>query len=259
VSSGKPSRKRVHPGDILEIDVEGRYAYVQALGKHPILGWAVCVLTDALDSPCQRPEDLVPDRGYVAFYSIDAAAREGDAQVVARGAWHRDVPERMRARHHIDRSGRVLDWEIDDSSHPSGYYVTQLLTDEERQLPIAEIWPHEVLCAHIRSGWRPEQFVDVPPSHESSRSTDDRLDTVPSGTTYHYLYLPTESAARQAEASLTKHGYEVPKCRPGADKDQWLLLVRQPIAADDDATAKALEEMAIRLGGEYDGSQTSID
>ena len=54
-------------------------------------------------------------------------------------------------------TSRVETWLIDDES---GTAVKTTLSDDERYLPIAALWNHEILVHRLRDHWRPEQEID---------------------------------------------------------------------------------------------------
>lgn len=74
----------------------------------------------------------------------------------------------------------------------------------------------------------------------------------------HYLYFPTESAARAAACELEIAGY-VTKRRLAAIGDSWLVLAIPQDGAGDPSIARPfLEEVAGRFDGEYDGWEAQI-
>ena len=82
------------------------------------------------------------------------------------------------------------------------------------------------------------------------------------GTIRHYLYAPTESAARKAELLLGQHILEPAEIRPAAMGDNWLVIVLQKgvLSRDSISTARlVLEDIALQINGEYDGWETDLD
>lgn len=142
--------KRVRPGDVLEIAADGGMIYVHYLGKHPEYGDAVAV------SPAKHLErmpislELFRD-SYITFYPAAVAVNRGLASVVGHLA-SAGLPPRVRRPG--ARSGRKIEtWIIEDHSRET---VKESLSDEERELPIAVIWNHELLVQRVSEGWRPE-------------------------------------------------------------------------------------------------------
>jgi regulator of RNase E activity RraB len=82
----------------------------------------------------------------------------------------------------------------------------------------------------------------------------------------HYLYLPTEDAAKQARDTLRSEGYTA-EVRPAADAEtgvpnQWLALARIETVVDEamiDRARERLELLAVEHGGEYDGWEAAAD
>lgn len=147
--------KRPKPGDFLRISVDGLAAHIYYLGKHSEYGDVIRVVGSASVPDNLSDQDALLATGYTAFYPVRAAAREGLAHVVRHhehgGA--KQVPTKLRRPGARARDGGVLTWVIEQDGRE---YVTKHLTAEERSLPIAVIWNHEMLCTRIRDGWRPE-------------------------------------------------------------------------------------------------------
>jgi hypothetical protein len=96
----------------------------------------------------------VLSKGYFAFYPVLAAMKHG----LVTFAMHHDpvppVPLRLRRPGAMERNGTVITWIIEDGERER---VTKTLSQEERALPIAAIWNHEMLRIRLREGWRPER------------------------------------------------------------------------------------------------------
>ena len=143
--------KRLKTGDVLEITTgDGRFVYLQYLGKHAEYGDAVAVCPREYASRVPENASLFVS-AYVTFYPAHAAVARGLARVHGTSA-----PQRMPARWR--RAGArvgltVKTWIIEDGSSEE---VKHQLSPEERHLPIAAIWNHEFLLQRVREGWRPE-------------------------------------------------------------------------------------------------------
>ena len=89
---------------------------------------------------------------YVTFYPVATAVARGFVEVIGTLV-SGGMPHRFRRPEAISRDGKVMTWIIEDDSSE----VLRLeLTPEERRLPIAEIWNHEMLIDRILHQWRPD-------------------------------------------------------------------------------------------------------
>lgn len=142
--------KRAKPGDVLEVTAADGVIYTHYLGKHPEYGDAVAVCpTKHLKRVPVSPNLF--HSGYVTFYPAVAAVNRGLAAVVG----HLPSPGLpKRVRRPGARSGRKVEtWIIEDDSRET---VKDRLSDEDRELPIAVIWNHELLVQRVSEGWRPD-------------------------------------------------------------------------------------------------------
>lgn len=72
----------------------------------------------------------------------------------------------------------------------------------------------------------------------------------------HFLYFPTEAAAREIGATISSRGYDVQVEEPGPDGVNWLVQpsIRTVITPDAiTSQRRELTELATAKGGEYDG------
>jgi len=147
--------KKPRPGDVFELQVEGSVAYLQYLGKHPSYGDAIRILhTKSLPATAQGWCAAVA-KGYIVFYPLRSSSAQGLVSMVGHHDKALEVPRTVRRAGARDRDGRVRRWIIVegdriDSSH-------EVLTAEQRMLPIAGIWNHAMLCKRVLQGWRPEE------------------------------------------------------------------------------------------------------
>jgi hypothetical protein len=144
-------KKRIKPGDVLEVPVGDRLVYAQFLGRHPQYGDGILLSATALDVRPTLTADLF-DTGYVTFYPASVAVARGFAEVVGTLP-PQLLPTRLRRAGAIGRDGKVATWVIEDDN---GEVVKTRLTKEEKKLPLAEIWNHEMLLHRVSQGWRPE-------------------------------------------------------------------------------------------------------
>lgn len=73
--------------------------------------------------------------------------------------------------------------------------------------------------------------------------------------TSHYLYLPDREAAERAGKALARAGFRS-EAGPASDGDDWLLVATHDAIANterDVATQEALREIALAVGGSYNG------
>jgi hypothetical protein len=270
--------KRIGPGDVLEaVSPRGRI-YLHYLGKHPKYGDAVAICPTIFPEPI-RIEDALFRDGYVAFYPAAAAAVKGLVKVVGRLP-PTPVPSRLR-RFGAMSGTRVDTWIVEDG-------VTELvkrrLSDEELKLPLAGIWNHEYLLERVLEGWRPEQEGNGEggPSvaeNEVAPVSDDRQrpgnaptdrdaieelrrtsNTEEPHLVAHYLYFQRKDAAARTAVELRARGFRIEE-RLGADGVNWLVLARHDAIPTEKAIAsvrKTLEQLAERLGGEYDGWEAEV-
>ena len=73
--------------------------------------------------------------------------------------------------------------------------------------------------------------------------------------TSHYLYVPDREAAERAGKALARAGFRS-EAGPAADGDDWLLVATHDEVAEKErevATQEAMREIAIAVGGQYNG------
>jgi hypothetical protein len=63
------------------------------------------------------------------------------------------LPKRFRRPREIPGDGAVEAWVIEGGWRE---VVRQNLSDEERRMPIADVWNHESLRQRIANGWTPQ-------------------------------------------------------------------------------------------------------
>jgi hypothetical protein len=143
-------RKRLVGGEILEVSVGKRFGYVQFIGEHREYGDAILVSPTLHDRQAHFGTGFF-DSGYVTFYPAGVAVSNKLVEVVAQSSPPK-LPKRFR-RPKAQRDGAVESWVIEGGWRD---VVKQNLTDEERRLPIAGIWDHELLRKQIAKGWTPE-------------------------------------------------------------------------------------------------------
>jgi hypothetical protein len=143
-------RKRLVGGEILEVPVGDRFGYVQFLGEHREYGDAVLVSPTLHDRQAHFPTGFF-SKGYVTFYPAANSVSRKLVEVVAQSS-PPSLPKRFR-RPKAERDGAVESWVIEGGWRK---VVRQTLSEEERKLPIADVWQHEFLRDRIAKGWTPE-------------------------------------------------------------------------------------------------------
>lgn len=143
-------RKRLVGGEILEVPVGKQFGYVQFIGEHREYGDAILVNPTLHDRQARFATGFF-DAGYVTFYPAGVAVSNKLVEVVAQSSPPK-FPKRFR-RPKAQRDGAVESWVIEGGWRD---VVKQNLTDEERRLPIAGVWDHELLRKQIAKGWTPE-------------------------------------------------------------------------------------------------------
>ena len=144
-------RTRVVEGDILEVKIGDRLAYLQYVGKHPHYGEAIMVSPTLHDRRPAITKELLA-RSYTTFYPVTAAISHQLVEVIGRVA-PTPLPRRLRRPGAI--SGRqIKTWIIEGET---GEKVVSKLTEEELRLPIATIWNHAYLVQRLQEGWDPIQ------------------------------------------------------------------------------------------------------
>src|SRR5439155_14826798 len=76
-----------------------------------------------------------------------------------------------------------------------------------------------------------------------------------SRTTSHFLYVPDRSAAERAGKALARAGFRS-EAGPASDGEDWLLIATHdavPSKERDIATQEAMREIALAVGGTYNG------
>jgi len=152
----KTSRKSLKPGDVIEVAIGDSYSYLQFVGKHADYGDVVRVIPDVYDEPAKSHEFLVEADGYIAFYSATQSVRQGLTSIVGNVELPSEVhvPKILRRAGARGDQGKILTWFVEKNGVDS---LRRTLSDEERSLPIAAVWDHELLKIRILENYRPER------------------------------------------------------------------------------------------------------
>jgi hypothetical protein len=144
-------RKRLVGGEILEVTIGDRFGYVQFIGQHPQYGDAILV-SPALHSRQAHFATGFFSAAYVTFYPAGIAVSNKVVEVVAQSSPPK-LPRRFRRPKGRAGEGAVASWVIEGGWRE---VVRQNLTDEERHMPIADVWDHAFLRERIANGWTPQ-------------------------------------------------------------------------------------------------------
>ncbi len=74
-------------------------------------------------------------------------------------------------------------------------------------------------------------------------------------TTAHFLYVPDEDAAERVGKALARAGFRS-EAGPASDGDDWLVVATHAEVTEKDrevATQEAMREIALSVGGHYNG------
>lgn len=260
-------------GNILEIKTPSGFAYIQYTHDHRSMGSLVRVLPGLYSS---RPRDFVDlarqKELYFTFYPLKYAVPEGEAEIVS----HQPIPDwakpypMMRHSNGGDATGRNYSWTIIRADTP--FTLDNLkkapryeeLTPELSRLSIHSLWSHPLLVERLAQGWTPERAEELRLREVEEDDAKGRSGPPPNPgrnqVVMHYLYFPEKMNAEKAAQWFRSQGLSV-DVRLGADKENWLALVKQENAASQHDLEKLREEMealAGSLNGEYDGWEIAV-
>lgn len=138
-------------GDILEFECLGGWGYLSYAGKNASMGDAVWVVPEVFPTRQSDWTSVFERAGFWLFYPAHATLR---AKLVKKVGYSEKVIRMLpRLRRNIvaeDESGAVRSWYITDGTSRVPKLDTEL-TDEERLLPISEIWNHSFLVEQLES------------------------------------------------------------------------------------------------------------
>jgi hypothetical protein len=211
--------------------------------------------------------------GYLIFYPANVALSFGLVKVV--GNLGTVAPPVRLRRPIIGSTGKIVSWVIENGETT---VVKKILSEEERTLPLAEIWNHEFLQERIFDCWLPWMLED----EESEGAVSTALSTSVVATTQdngealtllseiarpakqerisHYLYFDKAKVAKKVASDLRVQGFST-ECDRSADGIHWLVLAShktKPSGTDLSDARAFLERLAERSGGEYDGWEIKL-
>lgn len=147
--------KRIRIGDIIEIPTSKGLAYAQYAHRRKNWGALIRVLSGFYKERPHSFSELInqPER-FVVFFPLQAAVSRRIFEVIA----HEEVPvfaqrfPLFRAAGFVDRDGRVINWLLWNGESE---WRVERLTDEQRQLPLRQVWNDTLLIQRIEEGWTP--------------------------------------------------------------------------------------------------------
>ena len=143
---------RPEPGDVVEIDVDGKKAALQYIGRDERYGDVVRVLGFLeLGDENVSFDERVAD-GYVAYYPLCDSVRAGRTRVVGRCMADLKLPERVR-KPVFRPGGGIGGWIVVEGDSQRS---VEALSAAERCLPIQLLFSHASMVRRLRKGWRPE-------------------------------------------------------------------------------------------------------
>ena len=151
--------KRVRIGDIIEIPTARGLAYAQYTHEHtrpPRYGSLLRILDGFHESRPREFEPLVnrPER-FLVFFPLKVAVNKGIFSVVA----NEKVPAAaqrfplFRCGQANPQTGKVDVWWFWDGEKE---WRAGRITDEQRKMPLREVWNDTLLIERIESGWSPQ-------------------------------------------------------------------------------------------------------
>lgn len=254
-----PTKKSIQVGDIFEIVTPRGLAYIQYTHDGKDFGDLVRILPGLFEVRPNLEELNRQKEMYFTFYLLRECIGRGKAIRVASLAvpeWVRPYPP-MRFDRNFDNAVPRVHWLIGDASErltletiPKMKSVTGL-SAEQKKLSIHALWPHPWLVQRLAEEWTPErddEFIlkaRAEAKQENTESSDGVLD--------HFLYFDNKKKGNSAAAHLRGMGWVV-EVKRSADGQQWLVRGYQPQPVEHiESVRQELEDLADKLGGEYDG------
>jgi regulator of ribonuclease activity B len=263
--------KKPRIGDIYEIRVLGGLAYFQYTHDSQVMGHLVRVLPSVYSI---RPTDFASlarqQELYFIFLTLVHALRQKEVELVSNqpvpgSAQRFPIMRKVAGR---DPDGKIVGWLI---GHGLRLYTlpeiqqalhVRELTQEQRKLSLAQLWPASTLAMKIERGWLPElaeEFEDADRKKAAEREAQAGGAQPETRFIDHYLYFPKRSNAEHAAHPLRNKGWTV-EVKKGADHQNWLALAKQPAPIEEDIEdiRDELERLAKEFDGEYDGWSAAV-
>jgi hypothetical protein len=146
----------IKSGDVFVIKTSRGGCYFQYVSKNPLMGAMIRVLPGIYENaPSDFLEVINKDTNFWIFFPVVAALKRGIICKVG----NFDVPDfakkfpLFRAGIVNSKTKRVESWWLWDGSEE---WMVGEITDEQRKLPIRQIWNDTLLIERVEEGWLPE-------------------------------------------------------------------------------------------------------
>jgi len=143
--------------DVFEIKDAGDFFYIQFLGKHAD-GETIAVIPQVFTASVVDFEKL---KGcgviYPVFYPLRASLRHKLSRFVGHSPLFIEFPTVFRRPGRVEPGPRVANWFIDEADGKTR--VVDALSEEEKWIPVAAGWNHDMLIKRIKSKWHPTMWV----------------------------------------------------------------------------------------------------
>jgi hypothetical protein len=158
-------RKRLSPGDVVELQIGKKYAYAQFIMRHkkpPFYGKLMRILPGKFSKKQTDFEELAVREGsYCCFWWITSDIASRKIRIAGKSPIPREYRKMPQFKHGIRslKTGRVSHWYIWDGKRRTSTPVSGL-SEVQKSYPIREIVPTYVVEKRIRKGWHPRQECD---------------------------------------------------------------------------------------------------
>ena len=162
MKSDQAHRKRLVLGDIVEVKVGRKYAYAQFVVEHkrpPFFGKVMRILPGLFNKPqCTFDILSIQEGSYCCFWWVNSGIRLGKVKIVGHSTIPRDFRKMPIFKWGIRnlKTRRISKWNIWDGKRTSSTPVKSL-SEAQREYPIREIVPTDVVIERIKNGWHPRQ------------------------------------------------------------------------------------------------------
>jgi hypothetical protein len=257
-NAAAPQSKKPRLGDIVEIKTPKGLAYLQYANKGT-LGDFVRILPGFFETRPRTFKELAKTKElYFTFYQVTAPALRDIVSVVANEKiprWARRIPV-LRRQGGISREGKALNWWIINGDESC---QVNTLTPEQENLSVEQSWSHGLLVHRLVQGWLPKDEGKGRPPGSPARPTSQADEEPLTQQVLHYLYFPKREFAEKAAAKIRPLNYKV-EVLPGADDENWLVLVDQAVEDKSEISEARdkLEALAQELKGDYDGFEIEV-
>jgi hypothetical protein len=259
--------RRVGAGDVFELQVAEGYVYLQAIGKHPSLGWwAARVSGRTFPRAIEDPDVAMrEEERYVVLTCLAVCERDGRIRFVGTAK----VPSKyatefptFRANAGFLRDGRHQPdlWWLDDGK---SVWRVGTLTAEQQKFPVRTMIPTLALRKFIDRSWDPEWEFKGPDAKEFQRPDTP---TVSIRVASFFLLFPSLENARKAKKAILATGWssdleiqEVDDDDETADRRVLIVArIQRDVRDELEAIDDAFEKIAERYAGEYDGNEIPL-